>query len=272
MPGRRRGKENLSQDELIVQGSSDVTTALRRLHQSMRVELERSQFAQETLDQSTAALAELSEHYSGLDTLLSSSRTLLSTLLRSQKSDTWYLETSFYILITTIIWLIYRRFLYGPLWWFAWLPLKLSYRLFFWVLATIGLTGHSTAAAAARSQAPISSLIVKPSATGRPPPIRYMEGQAPAIPVGGGGRGAKQEEDPSHEGSMSQKVGQMVETSQQQQQQEGVGGSKAEGAPIVRGDGTVLQKSDAPRNPKKRMFDVNVENQKYEEMRKRDEL
>ena len=92
----------------------------------MQSELSRSRFAQETLEQSTAALADLGEHYTNLDTLLANSRSLLSSLVRSQKSDTWYLETAFYILVTTIIWLVFRRFLYGPLWWFVWLPLKLG--------------------------------------------------------------------------------------------------------------------------------------------------
>lgn len=95
----------------------------------MRIEVERSRYAQETLDQSTAALKDLSEHYTSLDDLLASSRTLLSTLIQSQKSDTWYLETALYALVVTIIWLIFRRFFYGPLWWFVWFPFKLTYKV-----------------------------------------------------------------------------------------------------------------------------------------------
>ena len=91
-------------------------------------------------EQSTAALSSLSESYSNLDTLLSSSRALVSSLLRSQKSDTWYLETAFYILIGTIIWLVFRRILYGPLWWLVWVPIKLFYQL---TIAVIGVTGFS---------------------------------------------------------------------------------------------------------------------------------
>ena len=47
--GRRKGQEKLSQDELLLNASNDVTAALRRTHQLMQVELQRSQFAHETL-------------------------------------------------------------------------------------------------------------------------------------------------------------------------------------------------------------------------------
>ena len=47
--GRRKGQEKLSQDEILLNASSDVTAALRRAHALMSTELERSQFARETL-------------------------------------------------------------------------------------------------------------------------------------------------------------------------------------------------------------------------------
>jgi len=103
----------------------------------MQSELSRSRFAQETLEQSTAALGDLGEKYSDLNSLLASSRTLVTTLLKSQKSDTWYLETTFYILITTLIWLVFRRWLYGPISWFIIWPLKLLFRIAF-AVAPIG--------------------------------------------------------------------------------------------------------------------------------------
>ena len=67
----------------------------------------------------------------------------MSSLLRSQKSDTWYLETAFYILIGTISWLIFRRLLYGPLWWIIWLPLKIVARITF---AIFGVTSGDSMA------------------------------------------------------------------------------------------------------------------------------
>ncbi|KAI1920656.1 Protein transport protein sec20 [Ophidiomyces ophidiicola] len=136
---RKKASLKLTHDDLVVNASNDVTAALRRTHQLMQSELSRSQFAQQTLEQSTAALNSLSESYSQLDTLLASSRSLVGSLLRSQKSDTWYLETAFYILVGTIIWLVFRRILYGPLWWLLWIPLKMAYRVMFAILGTVGL-------------------------------------------------------------------------------------------------------------------------------------
>ncbi|KLJ07408.1 hypothetical protein EMPG_17138 [Blastomyces silverae] len=140
---RRKGRAGLTHDDLVASASEDITAALRRTHQLMQAELSRSQFAQETLEQSTAALSSLSESYSTLDTLLASSRSLAISLFRSQKSDTWYLETAFYILIGTIIWLVFRRILYGPLWWLLWMPLKLMVRMILPALGGIGLANKS---------------------------------------------------------------------------------------------------------------------------------
>lgn len=41
--------EKLTQDDLVLNASNDVTSALRRTHQLMQAELSRSQFAQSTL-------------------------------------------------------------------------------------------------------------------------------------------------------------------------------------------------------------------------------
>ena len=132
----------------MVAASNDVTLSLKRTHDLMAAELSRSDFAHTTLKESTAALAQLSESYSSLDSILASSRDLLGTLLKSQKSDTWYLETSFYLLVGTIGWLVFRRFLYGPMWWLLWLPLKLVFRAGVSVSGTVGrpnAQGHSMA-------------------------------------------------------------------------------------------------------------------------------
>ncbi|KAB8220512.1 hypothetical protein BDV33DRAFT_191136 [Aspergillus novoparasiticus] len=140
---KREPTEKLTQDDVLLNTSSDVTAALRRTHHLMQAELSRSQFAQETLEQSTAALSSLSESYTGLDTLLLSSRNLVGSLLRSQKSDTWYLETAFYILIGTIVWLLFRRILYGPMWWLVWLPVRLAAKFVFAILGAVGLSSKA---------------------------------------------------------------------------------------------------------------------------------
>ena len=238
----------------------------------MQQELSRSQFAHDTLQQSTAALSTLSESYGNLDTLLSSSRSLVSSLIHSNKSDTWYLETAFWLLVTTITWLFFRRILYGPGWWLLYLPTKLMWRLtsaFINVLITI-----LSATGAARQSAALSnisgqvstSLIVQPSATTGGIPTFEEAMSAPSINVGGGGKGQAPPQASQGEGkSLSEEVGKMAEASQ-----------KAEEAKVESSQpapqGTVLRerRSDEPPNPKKRMWEEPA--QRQEEARQRDEL
>lgn len=287
---QRKQNKGLNEDEIVAQASSDVTSALRRTHALMQNELSRSRFAQETLEQSTAALNDLGERYSDLNTLLSNSRALVTTLLKSTKSDTWYLETTFYILITTIVWLAFRRWLYGPLTWFLIWPLKILFRVVFGVvgLGTAAKSSSSAATLAVSSAQQSTSLIVQPSATPGSIPRRNTDPHAPPppqnyVPVGGGGRGYRA--DPSPPGSVSQQVGKMAEQAQQQQQQQ-QGGSEEDvhpqlranrqqhednDGPVVRGDGTVLKESDKPRNPKKKMWEEDVERDKFEQRQQEEE-
>lgn len=127
----------------MIGASHDVTQSMRRTHDMMTAELAKSDFAHNTLKESTEALAQLSDNYSSLDTMLSSSRALLGTLLKSQKSDTWYLQSAFYLLVVTIGWLVFRRLLWGPTWWLVWLPLKLLFRTTVGVSSAVGLFGGS---------------------------------------------------------------------------------------------------------------------------------
>ncbi|KAL7913078.1 hypothetical protein GGI35DRAFT_441950 [Trichoderma velutinum] len=115
------------EDRQTVGASSNVTNALRRTHALIAAELTKSEFARQTLTDSSAALKKLDESYTSLDGMLASSRDLLGTLLRSQKSDTWYLQTALYMLMVTAGWLVFRRLLYGPLWWLVWLPLRILF-------------------------------------------------------------------------------------------------------------------------------------------------
>ena len=232
------------------------------------------------LEQSTAALSTLSESYSNLDTLLSSSRSLVSNLITSQKSDTWYLESAFWILVSTIAWLIFRRFLYGPAWWLLYLPTSLIWRL---VISLIHISIGSLAlfSSTAQSQAISSlststSLIIKPSATGGPPRFYHSGRSAPSIAVGAGGAGAKDREyrPPPPQGSnrpLSEAIGEMAEQSrhqqegaqdgkeatQQQEQQQSV---ESASTASQHGSGTALRerRSDEPLNPKKRMWEENT--------------
>ncbi|KAK3046595.1 Protein transport protein sec20 [Extremus antarcticus] len=267
-------QKQLTTSELEVDASTTVTAALRRTHALLTTELSRSRFAQETFDESTAALRELGEPYSNLDTILSASRNLLGTLLRSQKSDTWYLETAFYILIATLTWLVVRRLLWGPFFllprflfnWFLWPPLSVLSSL-------VGLTYGS---ASSTGIAPQGTGLVK--GTTRPPLIvqqsakrgdqpRFPEGMQVNVPVGGGGHGARRGKDgePVLKGRVSEGIGRMAEDSRKAAE-----GSQDDGK-IRRADGTVLEeRGDVPRNPKKKQFEADVEDAKYAEQKRRE--
>ena len=254
-----------------------MTAALRRVYQSVESELQRSQFAQDTLRQSTAALASLSESYTNLDTLLASSKSLVSTLIHSQKSDTWYLETAFSILVATIIWLLFRRLVWGPASWSFFLFVKLPYRVLnyslrvtLYVVASlagaIGGASQSTALSQASQRiSPTAPLIVQPSATEGIP--RFKPGMsAPFNAVGAGGAGAKARSSgneglqPSGGGhmSLSEKIGRIAE--------EARGESPVQHGTVLR-ERTVEEKP----NPKKRMWEEPVPSPKAVE-RPRDEL
>ncbi|KAL8905323.1 MAG: hypothetical protein Q9207_002714 [Kuettlingeria erythrocarpa] len=259
-PGRRKGQEQLSKDQLEANASADVTTALRRVHSLMQSEVSKSQFALETLHQSTAALSTLSESYSNLDTLLSSSRNLVSSLLHSQKSDTWYLESAFWLLVITICWLIFRRLLYGPGWWLLYLPTTLLWRFSAFILrlflgasaslaGAVGAKSHSTAL----TQVPrkvLSSLQVHRTATDELP--TFKSGMAaPTIQVGGGGRGQPApQRPPDGQQRLSATVGEMAEKAAGVTSESNPGAQQTEQAPKLRERGP-----DEPANPKKRMWE-----------------
>jgi protein transport protein SEC20 len=242
VPQRQRNTQasELSKDEKTVNASTDVTLALRRTHDMMAAELSRSQFAHDTLKESTAALAQLSESYSALDTLLSSSRNLLGTLLRSQKSDTWYLETAFYILLTTVFWLIFRRLLYGPTWWLIWWPLKLLWGGSMGILGATGVVSRSGGSGQAGSVARQETAGYGSAASAS------MSGSgAPTISTGGKGTAdpAKPEGASGEEESYSEKVGKIIDESR--------GGQAGD---TVK-DGHAAEEG----NPKKRMWDAEKE-------------
>ncbi|PYH35758.1 putative protein transport membrane glycoprotein Sec20 [Aspergillus neoniger CBS 115656] len=235
---KKQSSEKLTQDDIVMNASNDVTAALRRTHQLMQAELSRSQFAQETLEQSTAALSSLSESYTDLDSLISSSRNLIGSLLRSQKSDTWYLETAFYILVGTIIWLVFRRILYGPLWWLVWLPIRLFARFTFAILGVVGITSK-----AVQSSEPSTMLEYVPQETPVveqkvEPNVQSAEGEAvwDQVPVA----------DEAEEDRLIDEIGKMVEESEEQEETNIDDISEEERQ----------RQAELPRNPKKRMFEA----------------
>ncbi|KAI1206422.1 Sec20-domain-containing protein [Annulohypoxylon truncatum] len=160
LPSRRKPQKRseMSKEEQMISASNDVTESMRRAHDLMAAELSKSDFAHNTLKESTASLSQLSENYSSLDTMLSNSRALLGTLLKSQKTDTWYLQSAFYLLVVTIGWLIFRRLLWGPTWWLVWLPLKLIFRSVVGVSNTVSRRGGSQGVGSGSDSATILSM------------------------------------------------------------------------------------------------------------------
>ena len=231
----------------------------------MQDEVQRSQIAQQTLEESSTALASLHESYSNLDVLLSSSKSLVSSLLRTQKSDTWYLETAFYILLATIAWLVFRRILYGPMWWLVWQPLKLFYWTITTTLMSVGAIGGSAMQKSAANQVVTSASSSIMSATGAIPTFHPSQSAA-YVNVGGKGGGWDHQPSPSSdgaEGSLVDEIGTMAKES----------GNRQKGGHLddITEEERKRQES-LPRNSKKRMFEADVEDKKYEESRKKDEL
>ncbi|KAH7026513.1 uncharacterized protein B0I36DRAFT_273524 [Microdochium trichocladiopsis] len=171
-------RSEMSKDEQTISASNDVTQTLRQTYDLMASELSRSEFAHKTLQESTAALAQLNESYANLDTLLATSKDLLGTLWKSQKTDTWYLETSFYALGVTIAWLVFRRWLYGPMWWLVWLPLKLIFRTGMGVTSAVSRSGKSAGAGDDLSTAAATDQQL-------PPGVVMNNHDVPTIRVGG---------------------------------------------------------------------------------------
>jgi protein transport protein SEC20 len=250
LPARRKGLEKLTEEELALNASSDVTAALRRTHALLQSNVEQSQFAQQTLEESTTALASLSESYAGLDSLLKSSGGLVRQLIRSNKSDTWYLTTAFYIMAVTIAWLVFRRILYGPLWWLVWQPLKLLWWIAMTTLSGVGIVGRQKSVGV--SSAVVGGSGTVPTASGMRP-TWAAGGPAAYVPVGakGGGWGIQrpQESPPAdrkkEEKSLVDEIGDMVEGKHAEKNQEE----------------TVLKQRapDDPPNPKKRMYERETE-------------
>lgn len=201
-------------------------------------------------EQSTAAISSLSESYSGLDTLLSSSRNLVGSLLRSQKSDTWYLETAFYIIVGTITWLLFRRILYGPLWWLVWLPVRLGTQFLFAILGAVGITSKGVLSSQpAGASTPLET----------PALVHEIK---PPIPEGTAGDTAWEREQAStaHEESdhdrMIDQIGDMTEGKINEEETNVDDISPEE----------KQRQEEAPRNPKKRMYEAEVEEPRKDEL------
>ncbi|EPE08952.1 sec20 domain protein [Ophiostoma piceae UAMH 11346] len=141
--------------------AAELTAALRQTHARIVGEVTRSDFAAQTLEESSRALAELGDRYSSsstgtgdINSGLKAARSMVRGLLVAQKSDTWYLQMSLYILASTVAWLFFRRLLYGPLWLLVWWPVRSAFGTAMWV----GKTGASVGAGIGGSGSSIVSV------------------------------------------------------------------------------------------------------------------
>ncbi|KAL1896128.1 Protein transport protein sec20 [Sporothrix stenoceras] len=228
--------------------AADVTAALRQTHARIAGEVARSDFAAQTLAESSRALAELGDKYGGggstsaggggdIGSSLKSARTLVKGLVAAHKSDTWYLQTALYIVVATIGWLLFRRLLYGPLWLLVWWPL----RTVFGTAAWVGKTGASVAGAkqgvSSISESPLASVVPSIATTSVAAEVHATES-------------APSQATPS--GSLIAEVSRIIEES-----------ATASSAVPTGEPGSASEEAVQP-NPKKRMWEEPVEAAKHE--------
>lgn len=235
--------EKLTHDELALRAAEDVTMALRRVHNQLEGELARSQFAQQTLEESQQVLESLTESYSGTTDLLKASRGFVSQLVRSTKSDTWFLRSSFYLLAATICWLFYRRLIYGPMMLFIWWP----FRILWWSLSGLGaaLLRRPDLVPAKASAPSLSVSMPGTKVGGRPTLNPSMRSRSVELPAKGGGWDRRPAQPPMEPESLIEEIGRMTEE----------GGTNVDD---ITGEEREAQE-EQPRNTLKRMMEVEVE-------------
>jgi hypothetical protein len=244
----QRGQDKLTQDELARNATEDVTRALRRAHDLLSANLSQSQFAQQTLDESQDALRGLGESYGGMDDLLKSSKGLVRQLVSSNKSDSWYLQTAFYLMAITLVWLVFRRLFYGPLWWLVFMPLKIGWK-------STGLLLGGGPLVPASAVASSSATRNRGGVPTNPSGVVFKSMELPAKGGGWGGRARPGESPEQAEESMVEKVGKMIDDAQERRID--IDNLSEEEQRI---------QAQQPRNTKKRMMDVDVDGDRKDEL------
>lgn len=190
--------------------------------------------------------------------------------MRSQKSDTWYLETAFYILAATIVWLVWRRLLYGPTWWLVWFPLRTFFRGWKGVITTLMSSGSGaevssvvTGSVTAATSIAASSVVHRKATRG----AKVPGVKPPSVNVGGGGRGAPMK-GPNVPGAVKQGDGESV-----LEQVGRIVDESKDAAEAVAEESTddALKEGEQP-NPQKRMWEEEAEAPKEAAGRSKDEL
>jgi protein transport protein SEC20 len=241
--------EKLTQDEIAMRAAEDVTIALRRVHQQMEGELSVSQFAQQTLEESQQALESLAVSYAGTTDLLKASRGFVSQLVRSNKSDTWFLKTSFYLLAVTIAWLFFRRILYGPIMLFIWWPVKLMWWTTMTAFGMMGLGGKGEVSVSSLGRPSLTISMPGMNPAGIPTHAPGVQVKSMHLPNKGGGSGhmRRDVQQDEAEDSMIEKIARMMDDEEEGVETDNLSEEER------------LAQEDQPRNPKKRMMEVDVE-------------
>lgn len=279
---RRRGKEKLTEEEIALNASNDVTAAMKRTHDLMQANLEQSTFAQRALDESSAALKGLDESYGTLDTMLRASRGLVAKLIKNQQDDRWCLEWAKRILIFTILYLVVRR-----IFWYPFLLLLWQLRWAWWalssiVMGTVGLTRvANTSPAVSETILGTSTAMRVPSQpTGGIPERQEFQKEAPFMMVGGGGRGGgwghvntppqKKEQRPVAPSSGSAGNGEKSKVDEIGEMAEKAMASEPSEKEVINIDNVSEEEKagqeEIPRNPKKRMWEHEREHRTKDEL------
>ncbi|GAA5885207.1 hypothetical protein JCM16303_005904 [Sporobolomyces ruberrimus] len=98
-----------SGDDALMSATSDVTEGLRRTLQLLQSEVDRSQVSNELLEQQTQTMASTSHQYSTLSTLLTSSRTLITSLERADILDRLILFGAFSFFVGVCSYIFKKR-------------------------------------------------------------------------------------------------------------------------------------------------------------------
>ncbi|CAK7221387.1 Protein transport protein sec20 [Sporothrix curviconia] len=232
--------------------AADVTAALRQTHARIAGEVARSDFAAQTLAESSRALAELGDKYGSggassggdINSSLKSAGNLVRGLVAAHKSDTWYLQTAMYMVAATIVWLLFRRLLYGPLWLLVWWPVRTVFGTAAWVgRAGTGGSGSGKNAVSSVSigESPLTTVVTS---------VAMVTGSVPAE--------AHATEAAQASGSLVEEVGRVIDESYASDT-------------TATSEASLSSTEEAP-NPKKRMWEEPVEAAKHEEqLRKENE-
>ncbi|KAJ3571916.1 hypothetical protein NP233_g3428 [Leucocoprinus birnbaumii] len=114
-------------DDLLMKANDDVTDALRRTIALMDGELRRSVLASQMLDESTATLRATSQTHDTLNSLMLTSKQLITTLEKADWLDRIIILSAFMFFVLVVLFILKQRFidrgLRIALWWTRFIPL-----------------------------------------------------------------------------------------------------------------------------------------------------